>query len=340
MHTGMGLPTVPIKPAGHPTTRQQLRGSVFQLVARTFGLLVVPVLGALVSAPAHAVSGFTGVFAPSTWVVVNTNPSSSLGYGTGPPDEPFSCANVTEGVGCIDTYTPATGEFSMIGLDSSTGVSVPSTSTTTLTLTNTYWRPYLITFNWSYTGSNGSPVESDQTATIMTDPGFVGTLGSDSYFYTSSAGDTISGEAAVVYLPPGATLSFTATTNNTGAYPVFSLDSFDAVEVPAPLPISGGVAAFSFSRRLRRRRGTATAQGRNPLQGHDPDRARQHQLQHKQRTIQSYAALLGRPLPAAGLQNNQLPPAAPPVLSPVHSAGQAASDNAPAPFSTYALTAS
>lgn len=274
--------------------------------ARVRGLLFIGTpLATLLAAPTHAAGiGLTGTFDPQTWVVVNTSPAQTLSYNTPTPTTfNFSCEVVND-VACVDDYTE-TG-LTLLGSDPDyTGGGTNGTArTTTLTLTNSYWRPYLITFNWTFDGPGGS-LDSSQTATILTNPGFLDTVSTQGYTFTSVAGQSYTSEAAIAYLPPGATLSFSLYTNNASAVPVFTLTNFDAVEIPAPLPISGGAAAFGCSRRLRRRQRHARRQllampGTASGAPSSPEALRALRAEQQQRqAIQRYGALLGRPVQRA-----------------------------------------
>lgn len=275
--------------------------------------------GGITAMPAKA-TGFSGTFDPSTWTVVNTNPANTPQTQTLTSNDYF-CSEIEAGnpndVGCLSGITTNTGSFTLIGseVDLPGGGPADTLSQTTLKMTNTYWRPYLITFDWSFSGPGGDPLAEDQYARILVNPGFIDTAGSQGYQYESAPGDPINAESAIVYIPPGATLEFSVFTLNNGVAPVFSITGFDAVEVPAPLPLAGSSGVFLFSRRLRRRQRSASSQftvlGRSspgPL-----NLARLRRAQQQRQAIQRYGDLLGRPLtlPPAPLSSQQPSPAGP-----------------------------
>ena len=103
---------------------------------------------------------------------------------------------------------------------------------------------------------------------------------------------------ATVYLPPGASLTFSIASPNTSGAPFFTMEEFDAVEVPAPLPITGSSAVLLYSRRLRRRTLTASKQppALHPSTGKVMSLAEQRSRHHHQRALNHYGSLLGGPL--------------------------------------------
>jgi hypothetical protein len=170
-----------------------------------------------------------------------------------------------------------------------------------LTNNNTNGRPYRISFNWSFDYKS-----DDQYVAFALSSGTVVVDGVDSGYTWSSSFTDYPSSTASIYLPPGATLTFSVTTDNNGAYPTLAINNFDAVEIPAPLPLAGGSSAFLWSRRLRRRRLPA---GAPPQPSPLPTLSLPGQLPRpagrlavpppRQQALQRYAELLGRPFPAA-----------------------------------------
>jgi hypothetical protein len=82
-------------------------------------------------------------------------------------------------------------------------------------------------------------------------------IGTNATQLTASDGD--SGSVSNISLAPFETFGFrVSTTDNIGDFGVLSITNFTATptnasEVPAPLPLAGAAAGFSWSRRLRRR---------------------------------------------------------------------------------------
>ena len=76
------------------------------------------------------------------------------------------------------------------------------------------------------------------------------------------------------------------------------MEGFEAVEVPAPLPITGSSAVLLYSRRLRRRTLTASKQppALHPTTGKVMSLAEQRSRHKHQRALNHYGSLLGGPL--------------------------------------------
>lgn len=231
-------------------------------------------------APALAVAGFSGSFDPSTWLVVNTydqasppSPSTlsgiaSNGNSTLCNTDPFTAPSGVPGpneVACIESFTTG-GDLTLISsVDGPPGGGeIDTTTTTTFRLTNPYAsdyeyrRVYLISFQWSFTGGSlDSPTpdgNSSQFLSIRSVGGSVYINGQENYEFVTEVGLAFPpGQQALVYLPMGATLDFTISTNNSNDIATLALTGFDYVEVPAPLPISGATMMFAASRRLRGR---------------------------------------------------------------------------------------
>lgn len=295
-------------------------------------------------APALAIAGFSGSFDPSTWLVVNTYnqptppdplyaPLSGI-TNTSTPSVKYStlCESSNSGtqgpnqVACIEDFTPegTLSLLSSLGDGSIGGGDSGTTTTTTFTLTNPYpsdyeyRRVYLISFEWSFTGGSldsPTPTQSPQFLSIKTIGGSVYINGQENYEFVSTPGLSYTGQQTLVYLPMGATLDFTISTDNASDLAILSLTGFDYVEVPAPLPISGATMVFAASRRLRGRlrkarktpailRLSADAGGHAPC-GFACTTARTA-------AIQRYSARLGLPTP--GLQRPLSP--APTAASP------------------------
>ena len=119
------------------------------------------------------------------------------------------------------------------------------------------------------------------------------------HFTASTDKDSLFSKVPVtVYLPPGASLTFSIASSNTTSAPFFTMEGFDAVEVPAPLPITGSSAVLLYSRRLRRRTLTASSQppALHPTTGKVLSLAEQRSRQQHQRALNHYGSLLGGPL--------------------------------------------
>ena len=130
-----------------------------------------------------------------------------------------------------------------------------------------------------------------------------GTIFTNAYegnnFTASTDDDTLfSLVPATVYLPQGASLTFSIASPNTSGAPFFTMEGFEAVEVPAPLPITGSSAVLLYSRRLRRRTLTASKQppALHPTTGKVMSLAEQRSRHKHQRALNHYGSLLGGPL--------------------------------------------
>jgi hypothetical protein len=171
--------------------------------------------------------------------------------------------------------------------------------------TNSFWRPYLISFDWSFTSASdpSSPnVESNQNVSFHVNPGFIYPNGESgtTYSYTSDPGLAYPNSTGwVAYVPPGATLSFSVNTvDNTGDPGQLTIKGFTTTEVPAPLPITGSGAVLLYSRRLRRRTQRASTQppALHPTTGKVLSLAQQRSSHKKQLALSHYGTMLGGPV--------------------------------------------
>jgi hypothetical protein len=266
-------------------------------------LAILPLFGIVLFAPApvKAVSGFTGTFEQSNWTVVNTDPVQTLSGVDGICNTYTGYTGNDNNVGC--TSIAYSGSVTIAGTEegSTPPITLGDINSTNVVLTNnnTNGRPYRISFNWEFDWKS-----DDQYVAFTLSSGTVVVDGVDyGYAWTSNADDYPSSTASI-YLPAGATLTFSVTTDNLGSSPTRAISSFDAVEIPAPLPMAGGSSAFLWSRRLRRRRlkpGSPPLPASLPLPGQLCPPAGQLVLPPpRQQALQRYAELLGRPLSLAG----------------------------------------
>jgi hypothetical protein len=272
-------------------------------LARSLAALPLLAIVVFAPAPAKAVSGFTGTFTQSTWTVVNTDPGQTLTGVNGICNTYEGYAGNDNNVGCTSPtyFDDVTIAGTEVGTTPTTTLGTYNSTTVELTNSNTNWKPYRISFDWTFDYKS-----DDQYVAFTLSSGTVVVDSVDyGYTWTSSATDYPSSTASI-YLPPGATLTFSVTTDNYGDYPTLAISSFDAVEIPAPLPLAGGSSAFLWSRRLRRRRSPAGSSLQPaslptlPLPGQlHPPAGRLALPSPRQQELQRYAELLGRPLPAA-----------------------------------------
>jgi hypothetical protein len=249
----------------------------------------------LTGAGSAQAAGLTTVFDPANWVLVNTNPSGTtggIGTGTGPTN--ISCNPPTKVDTCVNPSLD--NGFSLFGYPG-TAANVFQTrpNTTTLTLPSNNWRPYIITFNWAF-----DPKSVSTKIGMSISYGTIFTNGYEGNNFSASADNhtIFTSEPATVYLPPGASLTFSIYSTSPSAAPFFTMKGFDAVEVPAPLPISGSSAVLLYSRRLRRRTLTASSQppALHPTTGKVLSLAEQRSRHQHQRALSHYGTLLGGPL--------------------------------------------
>jgi hypothetical protein len=268
-------------------------------------LVALPILGlSFPAAHAEAVPGFGTTFAPETWVVVNTNPNQTLTNSIN--SFPASCVGVginpgTNTSGCVaaDTINSQLNDsVTLLGIEGETG-----NSSSTLQFKNTNWRPLLISFTWSFFDPADESLKpaGGQYIGILVDPGWTSPndLPNNDYSFTSNpAGDYTNDNLQNVYLPAGATLSFSIYTDNSALAGAFSLKGFTTTEVPAPLPITGSSAVLLYSRRLRRRTLTAASQPPvlHPSTGKVMSLAEQRSRHQHQRALNHYGSLLGGPV--------------------------------------------
>ena len=284
--------------------------------SRLLRFLALPILS-LAAPAAHAALGFTGTFDPETWLVVNTTAGvtdQTLSY-SGAAADLYGCfgstaSQGTNEVACVDSYT-ATGINNEVVLFGSTedlpggltGSEKPRSST--LVFTNNYWRPYLVSFDWSFTqyaDPSNLYVENGQNVSFLVNPGFISPNGGSgtTYSFTSVPGVAYQNSTGwVAYVPPGATLSFSInTTDNDGDRGVLIIKGFTTTEVPAPLPIAGSSAVLLYSRRLRRRTRKAASQppALHPSTGKVLSLAQQRSSHKKHLALSHYGTMLGGPV--------------------------------------------
>jgi hypothetical protein len=201
-------------------------------------VIAVPISLALPSAGQAA--GLTGSFAPVNWVLSNTN-----------ADETFSspqntCAALSYQVACVTINDALTGSFDVIGsadsFDGGANTSgAPTTDrTTTWKLVNT-GLPAYVSFKWLF--SNGE--DNTDIASYL-----IGT----SETILSDVPSVIASPIVNLTIASNSSIAFRVrTTDNSGNPASLSITNFDAVPVPAPLPLLGVAVAFGWSRKLRRR---------------------------------------------------------------------------------------
>ncbi len=196
--------------------------------------------------PAQAI-GFSGTFAPSTWLLINTNPAQTLNStGTG-VNGTYTCGT-TNNVACIEQIT-STGVDVVGSFSGDTGGGTSATSrSTSLVLANTE-PAYRVSFDWAF--ASASSESGSLTAYYK-----VG-INSEVLLATwPGSGSAISGNVSNIEIADGSSIQFIVkTSTNTGAEGVLSISNFNATSsaVPGPLPAAGAATAFGYSRCLRRR---------------------------------------------------------------------------------------
>jgi hypothetical protein len=183
-------------------------------------------------------AGFSGSFAPSNWILTNTNPDETLGSSE------YTCTALQ--VACVENIDPSTGSVDVVGSVSGQlggGEALNFPRTTTWSLTNTGPNA-LISFDWVLNTSGGM----NQSASYLVDLVNIVLSSADA-----------SGSIQSLLLATGNSFGFRITTfDNVGELGILSIANFNATSssspttsVPGPLPLVGGAAALAFSRRLR-----------------------------------------------------------------------------------------
>ncbi len=228
------------------TTATLLRRSLSPLAGLTLALLSSALLPATVRA-----AGFRSSFDPTNWSIVNTT--------NGSVDETLSNANYTcisgsNDVACVENLSAASGGVEVVGSSSAGGNgggTANTLRTTTWTVTNGSDAALLI-FDWAL-NTSPSGGATDQTVSYL--------VGLNETIIDSTDGSFGSFRGInSIALAAGESFGFRVTTaNNIGDYGILSISGFSNVyDVPAPLPLAGGIAAFRWSRHLRRRIANAT----------------------------------------------------------------------------------
>jgi hypothetical protein len=220
-------------------------------LATLAGLSTALIGSSLLPAAARA-AGFSGSFDPANWSIVNIGggvPDQTLTDNGSPPltNAEYYCVDSSY-VACADGIDVANGSVDVVGSSSTyNGGGNPNTvRTTTWTVTNGQ-QAVVLSFDWSINIANSSTL-SFAYLTGSTETPLGSILPNDPV--------SLSGIA----LAAGETFGLRVTTSdNIGDYGILSIANFDAVNtitpanVPGPLPMAGGIAAFSWSRRLRSR---------------------------------------------------------------------------------------
>lgn len=213
-------------------------------------LALLATIGTMALAPASRAQGFVGSFDPAHWTLENTNPNQSLAY------DDYFCGQVND-VACVAgpsdpfaPFDPADGFASIVG---STAEGMPQGGGTANTARTTTWQimnngPGDATLNFGWAFLPDSPLGAQQAELVLDASTII--LGS------SPGSGTISG----FVVPQGQTFGFRiSTTNNLSLEPFLDISDFTATfastttAVPGPLPLAGGLAAFGWSRALRKR---------------------------------------------------------------------------------------
>lgn len=214
------------------------------------GLLALLLTPLLAPAGARAVSGFTGSFDPDA-TISNWNWSGTPRYTSYPSQ--LSCAAAWP-------LSPAT-DIQCLNLGASklsASMGARNDMTTSANAVAAIWTwanpsastSYNVSFSLDYTATSSMPALSGAVR--------IGAWVSPTYM-ANITGLALSGSVA-----PGETLSFRlevpAGLSTSAVYEnYFNINSFNGqAAVPAPVPALGAASAFSFSRRLRRRRNEAS----------------------------------------------------------------------------------
>jgi len=180
---------------------------------------------------------------------------------------------------------------------SGSGNDLPSSSanTTTLTMFSSHSSPYHKTFNLTFV-----PQLAETGMSILISNGTIATNACQGDNFTASPDDDCEfyNMPAIVYLPQGASLTFSISSPNTAGATFFTMDDFNAEAVPAPLPSAGSSAVLLDSRRLRRRTLSASKQPPtlHPTTGKVMSLAEQRASLQRQLALKHYGIILGGPV--------------------------------------------
>ena len=216
-------------------------------LATLAGLSVTLITTSLLPATARA-AGFSGSFDPANWSIVNTTAGAIDQTLSGSGSPPAYTCGTTNDVACAEQVDVNTGGVDVVGsITGSTGGGTADTvRTTTWTVTNGA-QSSVLSFSWAL-ATLASPTAGNQSVSYL--------IGAIETPISSTAGDA--GSLTNITVGASETFGFRVTTaDNISDYGVLSISGFDAVNspvtVPSPLPLAGGIAAFSWSRRLRSR---------------------------------------------------------------------------------------
>lgn len=230
--------------------KQNLEDKPWSPAVKGISLLSLLLTPLLAPAGARAVSGFTGSFDPDA-TISNWNWSGTPRYTSYPSQ--LSCAaawplSPATHIQCLNLGASKLSASMGARNDMTTSANAvaavwtwanPSTSTS-----------YSVSFSLDYTATASTPALSGAVR--------IGAWLSPTYS-ANFTGLALSGSVA-----PGETLSFRlevpASLSTSAVYEnYFSINNFNGqAAVPAPVPALGAASAFSFSRRLRRRRNQAS----------------------------------------------------------------------------------
>jgi hypothetical protein len=218
-------------------------------LATLAGLSVTLITTSLLPATARA-AGFSGSFDPANWSIVNTTAGAidqTLSGSDIPPAYTCGSTNAND-VACAEQVDASTGSVDVVGSVSgfNGGGTANTIRTTTWTVTNGA-QSSVLSFSWAL-ATLASPTAGNQSVSYL--------IGAIETPISSTAGDA--GSLTNITVGASETFGFRVTTaDNISDYGVLSISGFDAVNspasVPSPLPLAGGIAAFSWSRRLRSR---------------------------------------------------------------------------------------
>lgn len=215
--------------------------------------LGVALIGTCLLPAAAGATGFSGSFDPANWSIVNTTDGSvdqTLTSSGSPPvtSAAYYCG-ISNQVACAQNVDATNGGVDVVGsIEGPDGGGIGNTArTTTWTVTNGAQSSSLM-FSWAF-ATLPTEAANNQSAWYL--------VGTNATQLNASGGG--SGSVSNVSLAPFETFGFrVSTTDNISDFGVLSITNFTATptaasEVPAPLPLAGAAAGFSWSRRLRRR---------------------------------------------------------------------------------------
>jgi hypothetical protein len=241
-----------------------------QLVHAPAVAALLALVAGLAPGNAQAAGGFSGSFAPSLWQLNeiqgsgNVEPSPDTAATTTVNYPTYACADPLinpNDSSCVLDLDATAGEATLVGSDSTDRGNAGEVWAIQWQLASNYTgAPYQLSFNWDYSS----------TDTSGDDESYYFTIDSSNNVSKVALSDNNAGDSGQVSLTLATGSKFgvgVSTLSNLGGPGYLTITQFNpSTEVPAPLPLLGAGAAFSWSRQLRRRQQRAAARAMDASQ--------------------------------------------------------------------------